>query len=86
MAPRPGCRCYGWKGFLVSRHKKRREPATWALPIDPAMTCAATWLRDEIKRRFKVPVRGRPRTSVRASVAAMDAADAARTPGPGLRI
>jgi glyoxylase-like metal-dependent hydrolase (beta-lactamase superfamily II) len=28
-----------------------------ALVIDPAMTCTATWLRDEIKRRFHVPVR-----------------------------
>jgi glyoxylase-like metal-dependent hydrolase (beta-lactamase superfamily II) len=27
-----------------------------ALVIDPAMTCTATWLRDEIKRRFDVPV------------------------------
>jgi glyoxylase-like metal-dependent hydrolase (beta-lactamase superfamily II) len=27
-----------------------------ALVIDPAMTCTATWLRDEIKRRFNVPV------------------------------
>lgn len=28
-----------------------------ALVIDPAMTCTATWLRDEIKRRFNVPVK-----------------------------
>lgn len=28
-----------------------------ALVIDPAMTCTATWLRDEIKHRFNVPVR-----------------------------
>jgi glyoxylase-like metal-dependent hydrolase (beta-lactamase superfamily II) len=28
-----------------------------ALLIDPAMTCTATWLRDEIKKRFNVPVR-----------------------------
>jgi glyoxylase-like metal-dependent hydrolase (beta-lactamase superfamily II) len=28
-----------------------------ALVIDPAMTCTATWLRDEIKQRFNVPVR-----------------------------
>lgn len=28
-----------------------------ALVIDPAMTCTATWLRDEIKRRFKVAVK-----------------------------
>jgi len=28
-----------------------------ALVIDPAMTCTATWLRDEIKSRFKVKVR-----------------------------
>jgi len=28
-----------------------------ALVIDPAMTCTATWLRDEIQRRFKVKVR-----------------------------
>jgi glyoxylase-like metal-dependent hydrolase (beta-lactamase superfamily II) len=27
-----------------------------ALVIDPAMTCTAAWLRDEIKRRFNVPV------------------------------
>src|SRR5690348_17288181 len=27
-----------------------------ALIIDPAMTCTAIWLRDEIKRRFDVPV------------------------------
>jgi glyoxylase-like metal-dependent hydrolase (beta-lactamase superfamily II) len=27
-----------------------------ALVIDPAMTCTATWLQDEIKRRFNVPV------------------------------
>jgi glyoxylase-like metal-dependent hydrolase (beta-lactamase superfamily II) len=27
-----------------------------ALVIDPAMACTATWLRDEIKRRFNVPV------------------------------
>jgi glyoxylase-like metal-dependent hydrolase (beta-lactamase superfamily II) len=27
-----------------------------ALVIDPAMTCTAGWLRDEIKRRFGVPV------------------------------
>lgn len=27
-----------------------------ALVIDPAMTCTATWLRDEIKRRFNVGV------------------------------
>jgi glyoxylase-like metal-dependent hydrolase (beta-lactamase superfamily II) len=27
-----------------------------ALVIDPAMTCTATWLRDEIKRRFNVAV------------------------------
>jgi glyoxylase-like metal-dependent hydrolase (beta-lactamase superfamily II) len=27
-----------------------------ALVIDPAMTCTAGWLRDEIKRRFSVPV------------------------------
>jgi glyoxylase-like metal-dependent hydrolase (beta-lactamase superfamily II) len=27
-----------------------------ALVIDPAMTCTATWLRDEIRRRFNVPV------------------------------
>jgi hypothetical protein len=27
-----------------------------ALVIDPAMTCTAGWLRDEIKRRFNVPV------------------------------
>jgi glyoxylase-like metal-dependent hydrolase (beta-lactamase superfamily II) len=27
-----------------------------ALIIDPAMTCTAGWLRDEIKRRFNVPV------------------------------
>lgn len=28
-----------------------------AIVIDPALTCTATWLRDEIKARFKVPVR-----------------------------
>lgn len=28
-----------------------------ALVIDPAMTCTSTWLRDEIRRRFKVPVK-----------------------------
>jgi glyoxylase-like metal-dependent hydrolase (beta-lactamase superfamily II) len=28
-----------------------------ALVIDPAMTCTAGWLRDEIRRRFNVPVR-----------------------------
>lgn len=28
-----------------------------ALVIDPAMTCTATWLRDEIKRRFNVRVK-----------------------------
>jgi glyoxylase-like metal-dependent hydrolase (beta-lactamase superfamily II) len=28
-----------------------------ALVIDPAATCTATWLRDEIKRRFNVPVK-----------------------------
>jgi glyoxylase-like metal-dependent hydrolase (beta-lactamase superfamily II) len=28
-----------------------------ALVIDPAMTCTATWLRDEIKSRFHVPVK-----------------------------
>lgn len=28
-----------------------------ALVIDPAMTCTATWLRDEIKSRFKIKVR-----------------------------
>jgi glyoxylase-like metal-dependent hydrolase (beta-lactamase superfamily II) len=28
-----------------------------ALVIDPAMTCTATWLRDEIKRRFNVQVK-----------------------------
>ena len=28
-----------------------------ALVIDPAMTCTAPWLRDEIKRRFAVPVK-----------------------------
>jgi glyoxylase-like metal-dependent hydrolase (beta-lactamase superfamily II) len=28
-----------------------------ALIVDPAMTCTATWLRDEIKRRFNVPVK-----------------------------
>jgi glyoxylase-like metal-dependent hydrolase (beta-lactamase superfamily II) len=28
-----------------------------ALVIDPAMTCTAGWLRDEIKRRFKVQVK-----------------------------
>ena len=28
-----------------------------ALVIDPAMTCTATWLHDEIMRRFKVKVR-----------------------------
>ena len=28
-----------------------------ALVIDAAMTCTATWLRDEINRRFHVPVR-----------------------------
>lgn len=28
-----------------------------ALVIDPAMTCTAGWLRDEIKRRFDVPVK-----------------------------
>jgi len=28
-----------------------------ALVIDPAMTCTATWLRDEIKHRFNVSVR-----------------------------
>jgi glyoxylase-like metal-dependent hydrolase (beta-lactamase superfamily II) len=28
-----------------------------ALVIDPAMTCTATWLRDEISHRFHVPVR-----------------------------
>ena len=27
-----------------------------ALVIDLAMTCTATWLKDEIKRRFNVPV------------------------------
>ena len=27
-----------------------------ALIIDPAMTCTATWLRDEIKRRFNVGI------------------------------
>jgi glyoxylase-like metal-dependent hydrolase (beta-lactamase superfamily II) len=27
-----------------------------ALVIDPAMTCTSGWLRDEIKRRFNVPV------------------------------
>jgi glyoxylase-like metal-dependent hydrolase (beta-lactamase superfamily II) len=27
-----------------------------ALVIDPAMTCTSTWLRDEIKRRFNIPV------------------------------
>src|SRR5580658_10918269 len=28
-----------------------------ALVVDPAMTCTATGLRDEIKRRFNVPVK-----------------------------
>src|SRR5574337_453230 len=28
-----------------------------ALVIDPAMTCTAGWLRDEIKKRFNVSVR-----------------------------
>jgi glyoxylase-like metal-dependent hydrolase (beta-lactamase superfamily II) len=28
-----------------------------ALVIDPAMTCTATWLRDEIKKRFDLPVK-----------------------------
>jgi glyoxylase-like metal-dependent hydrolase (beta-lactamase superfamily II) len=28
-----------------------------ALVIDPALTCTATWLRDEIKKRFNVDVR-----------------------------
>lgn len=28
-----------------------------ALVIDPAMTCTATWLKDEIKQRFDVPVK-----------------------------
>lgn len=28
-----------------------------ALVIDPAMTCTATWLRDEIRTRFNVPVK-----------------------------
>jgi glyoxylase-like metal-dependent hydrolase (beta-lactamase superfamily II) len=28
-----------------------------ALVIDPAMTCTAGWLRDEIKKRFNVPVK-----------------------------
>ena len=28
-----------------------------ALVIDPAMTCTATWLRDEIRSRFNVPVK-----------------------------
>lgn len=28
-----------------------------ALVIDPAMTCTSTWLRDEIKKRFNVPVK-----------------------------
>jgi glyoxylase-like metal-dependent hydrolase (beta-lactamase superfamily II) len=28
-----------------------------AVVIDPAMTCTAVWLRDEIKNRFNVPVR-----------------------------
>jgi glyoxylase-like metal-dependent hydrolase (beta-lactamase superfamily II) len=28
-----------------------------ALVIDPAMTCTATWLKDEIKRRFNVAVK-----------------------------
>jgi hypothetical protein len=28
-----------------------------ALVIDPARTCTSGWLRDEIRRRFKVPVR-----------------------------
>lgn len=28
-----------------------------ALVIDPAMTCTAGWLRDEIRRRFNVPVK-----------------------------
>ncbi|MEO6945499.1 MAG: MBL fold metallo-hydrolase [Nitrobacter sp.] len=28
-----------------------------ALVIDPAMTCTSTWLKDEIKRRFNVPVK-----------------------------
>lgn len=28
-----------------------------ALVIDPAMTCTAGWLRDEIRTRFKVPVK-----------------------------
>jgi glyoxylase-like metal-dependent hydrolase (beta-lactamase superfamily II) len=28
-----------------------------ALVIDPAMTCTATWLRDEIRRRFNVKVK-----------------------------
>ena len=28
-----------------------------ALIIDPAMTCTSGWLRDEIRRRFNVPVR-----------------------------
>ncbi|MBO9662974.1 MBL fold metallo-hydrolase [Dokdonella sp.] len=28
-----------------------------ALVIDPAMTCTATWLRDEIRKRFDVPVK-----------------------------
>lgn len=27
-----------------------------ALVVDPAMTCTATWLRDEIRKRFDVPV------------------------------
>jgi glyoxylase-like metal-dependent hydrolase (beta-lactamase superfamily II) len=28
-----------------------------ALVVDPAMTCTAGWLRDEIRKRFKVPVK-----------------------------
>src|SRR5690242_5046510 len=28
-----------------------------AIVVDPAMTCTATWLRDEIKDRFHVPVK-----------------------------
>ncbi|EPG39671.1 hypothetical protein F907_00978 [Acinetobacter colistiniresistens] len=28
-----------------------------ALVIDPAMTCTSTWLKDEIKKRFDVPVK-----------------------------
>ncbi len=28
-----------------------------ALVIDPAMTCTSTWLRDEIRQRFNVPVK-----------------------------